>query len=159
MRPELAVLIGLQASGKSTFVAARFAATHVVVSKDLMGSARHKDRRQRREIGAALAAGRNVVVDNTNPGPEQWAPLIALAHDYDARPVAYYFPPEPSASLARNGERPPDRRVPEVGVFATLTAMRVRPSRAHGFEAVYVVGFDGRGGFIVDQPDSGDRSA
>lgn len=50
MEPELAVLVGLQASGKSTFVASRFAATHTVVSKDLMRSARHKERRQRREI-------------------------------------------------------------------------------------------------------------
>lgn len=46
MEPELAVLVGLQASGKSTFVAPRFAATHAIVSKDLMRSARHRERRQ-----------------------------------------------------------------------------------------------------------------
>jgi len=34
---ELVIFIGLQATGKSTFYRARFAATHVLVSKDLMG--------------------------------------------------------------------------------------------------------------------------
>lgn len=36
METEPAALVGLQASGKSTLLASRFAATHVVVSKDLM---------------------------------------------------------------------------------------------------------------------------
>lgn len=60
MELELAALVGLQASGKSTFVASRFASTHLVVSKDLRGSARDKDRRQRREIAAGLSLGRSV---------------------------------------------------------------------------------------------------
>ena len=128
MEPELAVLVGLQASGKSTFVAYRFASTHVVVSKDLMGSARHKDRRQRHDISAALSQRRNVVVDNTNPGPEQWSPLVGLAREHGARAVAYFFPPD-------------------VGVFATLGALR-RPGLPDGFGAVYLVQYDG-GRFTV----------
>lgn len=142
MEPELAVLVGLQASGKSTFVVSRFAATHTVVSKDLMRSARHKERRQRREISDALSQHRSVVVDNTNPGPEQWRPLIALARDFGARPVAYYFPPDAKGSSARNASRPADQRVPQVGVFATLGALR-RPTVADGFEAVDLVEYDG----------------
>ena len=147
--PELAVLVGLQASGKSTFAASRFASTHFVVSKDLMGSAKHKDRRQRREIAAALSVRRNVVVDNTNPGPEQWSPLIALAHEHDARCVAYFFPPDVEGCLARNAARSESRRVPEVGVFATLGALR-RPSLADGFDAVYLVDNDGERFTVVD---------
>ena len=142
MEPELAVLVGLQASGKSTFVASRFSATHVVVSKDLMRSAKHKDRRQRRELSAVLSRGQSVVVDNTNPGPAQWAPLIALAREYGARPVAYFFPPDVRGCVARNGARPQGQRVPEVGMFATLGALR-RPCTADGFAAVYLVEYDG----------------
>jgi predicted kinase len=142
MKPELAVLVGLQASGKSTLVAERFAATRVVAGKDLMRSSKHKDQRQRREISEALGRRQSVVVDNTNPGPEQWAPLIALAQEYGARTVAYYFPPDVSGCVARNASRPEGRRVPQVGVFATLSALR-RPSPAAGFDAVYLVGYDG----------------
>lgn len=141
METELAVLVGLQASGKSTFVASRFAATHVIVSKDLMRSCKHKDKRQRSEISEALGRGQSVVVDNTNPGPEQWAPLIALARKYGARAVAYYFPPDVSGCLARNASRPEGRRVPQVGVLATLSALR-RPSRVAGFNTVYLVRYD-----------------
>jgi predicted kinase len=145
---ELVVLVGLQASGKSTFAASRFAGTHTMVSKDQMRSARHKEARQRREVAAALSAGRDVVVDNTNPGPEQWTPLIELAREHGARPVAYYFPPHPSACLARNAARTGPARVPKVGVLATLKALR-RPSRAAGFDAVYVVELAGAGRFTV----------
>lgn len=152
---ELVVLVGLQASGKSTFTAGRFAATHVVVSKDLMRSARHKEARQRRAVAEALSAGRDVVVDNTNPGREQRAPLIELARLHGARPVAYYFPPHRSACLARNAARTGPARVPEVGVFATLKALR-KPSRAEGFDAVYVVELAGGGRFTVVEDEGGD---
>jgi predicted kinase len=150
---ELAVLIGLQASGKSTFVAAHLAATHVVVSKDLMRSAKHKERRQQLQIAAALAAGRSVAVDNTNPGPAQWAPLIATAREHGARVVAYYFPPDPAGSRARNAERPAATRVPEVGIASVLAQLREPPTRAHGFDAVRTVAFDGSGGFTVTDRD------
>lgn len=152
---ELVVLVGLQASGKSTFTASRFAGTHTVVSKDLMRSARHKEHRQQRAVAEALSAGRNVVVDNTNPGPEQRSALIALAREHGARPVAYYFPPDKAACLARNAARRGHReRVPDVGVYATLRALR-KPTRAEGFDAVYVVEIAGEGRFTVTEDETG----
>ncbi|MBI2933036.1 MAG: hypothetical protein HYY16_15435 [Planctomycetes bacterium] len=54
---ELAILIGLQASGKSTFYRERFASTHVHVSKDLFPNARKPQQRQGKMIAEALAAG------------------------------------------------------------------------------------------------------
>jgi predicted kinase len=47
---ELAILVGLQASGKSSFYRARFAATHELVSKDLLRNNSKPERRQRRAI-------------------------------------------------------------------------------------------------------------
>lgn len=58
---ELAILIGLQASGKTTSYRRHLADTHVHVSKDLFGrSARRGQPRQLRLIAEALAAGRDV---------------------------------------------------------------------------------------------------
>jgi len=102
---DLTILIGLQASGKSTFYRARLAATHVHVSKDLMGHNRHKARRQQELIAAALAAGQSVVVDNTTPTVEERAPLIALGHAYGAPVIGYYFESGVGASLERNKGR------------------------------------------------------
>ncbi|MEU9560076.1 ATP-binding protein [Streptomyces fumanus] len=158
--PELTVLVGLQAAGKSTFAGERFSGRWVRVSKDRFPrSARHKQARQMREVGRALAEGRPVVVDNTNPSPQEWDPLVAAGHAYGARVVAYWFPPDLAGSLRRNAARAGRDRVPEIGVRATLRRLR-RPAPADGFDAVYEVAFDGRGGFTVREvlsvgPDAG----
>ncbi|MGK5554589.1 AAA family ATPase [Actinomadura kijaniata] len=147
--PELAVLIGLQASGKTTFYRRRLAASHVHVSKDAFPrSARRRQARQLRLVDEALAAGRDVAVDNTNPSPEEWEPLIGLGRRHGARVTAYWFPPDVPASLARNAERPPGERVPEVGIHATLRRLR-RPGPGDGFDALWSVAHDGTGGFTV----------
>ncbi|GGL86695.1 hypothetical protein GCM10010129_33100 [Streptomyces fumigatiscleroticus] len=101
-----------------------------------------------RLVRQALADGRSVAVDNTNPSPEEWRPLVAAGHAHGARVVACWFPPDLAGSLRRNAARTGRDRVPDVGVHATLKRLR-RPSPADGFDAVYDVRFDGRGGFDV----------
>src|SRR6185436_480030 len=81
----LVILVGLPASGKSTYFREHFAATHLHVSKDLLA----RGARQEPLIDKALAAGRSVVVDNTNPSPAVRAPLIALGRRHGARIVGY----------------------------------------------------------------------
>jgi predicted kinase len=144
----LAVLVGLQASGKSTFVAGGRFAGWVRVSKDDWPNARRRQRRQLRVIDAALLAGRDVVVDNTNPSPAEWEPLIELARARGARVEAFWFPPDLEVSLARNAGRSGVARVPDVGIFATVSVLQ-EPSTVVGFDAVWRVTTDGRGGFLV----------
>ena len=159
---DLVVLAGLQGSGKSTFHASRFAATHRYVSKDRMRSARDKDARQRREIEAAAAAGESVVVDNTNVRREDRAALVALARTLGMRPVLYWFPPDVPASLARNARREGKARVPPVAIFATRARLEV-PDATEGFDAVFAVVPDEAGGFSTvpiafDAPRPPDRT-
>ncbi|CAL9357224.1 hypothetical protein SUDANB58_00582 [Streptomyces sp. enrichment culture] len=147
--PEVAVLVGLQASGKSTFCEQVLAGRCALVGKDRFPrGARHKQARQMRLVEEALAAGRSVAVDNTNPSPEEWGPLVAAGRLYGAVVVAYWFPPDLAGSLRRNAARAGRDRVPEVGVRATLGRLR-RPTREDGFDAVLEVRFDGHGGFDV----------
>ncbi|MET8771766.1 AAA family ATPase [Streptomyces sp. NPDC004658] len=69
---DVAVLVGLQASGKSTFYAQCLAGRYALVSKDLFPrGARNKQGRQMRLVAEHLAAGRPVAVDNTNPSPQE----------------------------------------------------------------------------------------
>jgi predicted kinase len=147
--PEVAILSGLQASGKSTFYRRDLAGTHVHVSKDNWPNARHREQRQRREIAEALATGRDVAVDNTNPSPREREPLVDLAHQAGAKAVGYWFPPDPDVSLARNAERVGRARVPNVGVFSTLERLK-RPSYKEGFDEIYKVRTDDQGGFTVE---------
>ncbi|MEV1289484.1 ATP-binding protein [Micromonospora sp. NPDC049679] len=146
---ELAVLIGLQASGKTTFCQGVLAVDHVVVSKDAFPNARDRQRRQMQLVKAALEAGACVVVDNTNPSPQEWQPLIEMARASDAATVGYCFPPDLRAALGRNAAREGRARVPDVGLFATVKRLQ-RPQPADGFDRLYEVRFDGKGGFHVE---------
>ncbi|WP_241838172.1 ATP-binding protein [Streptomyces sp. CB03234] len=151
----MAVLIGLQASGKSTFYEQCLSDRCTLVSKDLFPrGARNKQQRQMRLVDEALSAGRSVAVDNTNPSPEEWGPLITLGHARDAAVTAFWFPPDVVGSLQRNAAREGRDRVPDVGVFATLERLR-GPALSDGFDTVLEVRFDGRGGFEVrSAPDT-----
>ncbi|MEU9350401.1 AAA family ATPase [Streptomyces griseoloalbus] len=147
--PDVAVLVGLQASGKSAFRERCLSGRHEPVGKDLMPrAARRKQDRQMRLVHEALSSGRPVAVDNTNPSPEEWRPLLAAGHTHGATVTAYWFPPDLPGSLARNALRQGRHRVPDVAIHATVKRLR-RPSRADGFDAVREVRFDGRGGFLV----------
>ena len=154
---ELVIFVGLQASGKSTFYRARFAATHDLVSKDLLRRSKHrnKERKQEELIVAALAAGRSVVVDNTNPTAEERAPLIALGRAYGATVAGYYVESRVGASLERNRGREGRARVPDVAIFATAKRLRP-PSYTEGFDRLYRVRVAGDGLFeVADWADEG----
>jgi predicted kinase len=138
MQPELIIFVGLPAAGKSTYFRQHLAATHVHISKDLMPNARRRDARQELEIEAALAAGKSVVVDNTNPSPDVRAPLIALGRRHGARIIAYYFDAEVKTVLMRNRGRQGKERVPDVAIFATRKKLAA-PVMEEGFDEVVVV--------------------
>ena len=147
---DLVILIGLQASGKTTFYRTHFAATHEHVSKDRIRHNKKPSRRQAQLIDDALRAGRSVVVDNTNPTVADHAPLIALGHAHGARISGYYFEPSVSGSLERNREREGKARVPDVAIFTTSKKL-APPSYAEGFDMLYVVRIAGHGAFEVHE--------
>lgn len=140
---DLVILCGLQASGKSTFRRQWFP-DHVVVSKDLMRNNRRPERRQRRLVAEALSAGQSVVVDNTNPGPEERAPLAEIGRRLGARVVGYYFDSDFEVSLERNATRSGRELVPRVGLVDVARRLRV-PRKEEGFDELWMVrAADGR---------------
>ncbi len=135
---ELVIFVGLQASGKSTYYREHFAATHVHVSKDLMKNARDRDAKQQLLIEKALADGKPVVVDNTNPSPAVREPLIAVARRCGVRVVGYYFDVPVKVALERNRKREGKERVPDVAIFVTAKKL-VPPKFEEGFDEIHVV--------------------
>jgi predicted kinase len=135
---ELIIFVGLQAAGKSTYYHAHLAATHVHVSKDLMKNARNRDATQQRMIDEALAAGRSVVVDNTNPTPDVRALLIAQGRRHGARVVACFFESTVKDAVSRNRKREGNARVPDVAIFATAKKLEP-PTLEEGFDEVRVI--------------------
>ena len=135
---ECVILIGLPAAGKSTFFRERFAATHDHISKDVLRNNKRPQRRQEQLIAESLAAGRSVVVDNTNPSATVRAPLIEIARKYGAEVVGYFFVSEAGDALRRNRAREGRDRVPDVAIFAVRKHLEL-PTASEGFDRLYSV--------------------
>lgn len=147
MSAELVVFAGLQASGKTTFYRARFADTHVHISKDAWPNARKKDERQRRLIDEHLRAGRSVVVDNTNPTVADREPLIAAGRAHGVRVSCYSFVVAVDEALRRNAGREGRARIVDVGIYSVAKRL-VSPTAGEGFDTVFEVRIVG-GEFVV----------
>jgi predicted kinase len=132
------MLIGLQASGKSTFYRVRFQDTHTHVSNDNFQNNRNKERRTEALISRSLAEGRSVVVDNTHPSRASRRPVIESARAHGARVIGYYFESRVDACLSRNEARDAASRVPPVAIYSTVNALE-HPSLDEGFDELWFV--------------------
>lgn len=141
---ELILFIGLQGSGKSTFFARSFADTHVRINLDMLGT-RH---RERLLFDACVEGKTPMVIDNTNPTPEERARYIAPARAAGFSVVGYYFQSRVDDCQARNAGR--SREVPLVGLLGTYKRL-VLPTRAEGFDALRYVRIDEAGAFAVQE--------
>ena len=139
--PEVAILVGLPGSGKTSFVRARLPG-HAHVSKDLMRSTRDRNTRQLALLAQALAAGRSVVVDNTNLRVADRAPLITAARAAGAKVVGYFFDATAKECLARNRTREGKARVPDVAIHIARARLEP-PARMEGFDALFIVHAEG----------------
>jgi predicted kinase len=131
---EMILLIGIQASGKSTFYKERFFDTHVRISMDLL-------RTRYREsvfLQACLSTQQRFVVDNTNPTRADRARYIEEAKKEKFRIVGYFFEPDPKVCWQRNEGRSGKQKIPPAGLFGTLKRLE-RPVVNEGFDELYVV--------------------
>ena len=137
---EMIILMGLQASGKSTFYYTHFAATHEHISKDLLlkSNNKNKDQKQAELIEGAFQEQRSVVIDNTNATKQDRLLLIELGRRYDATIIGYYFQPDVSSSRIRNKQRTGKAQVPEKAIFITAHKFSP-PSYDDGFDRLYCI--------------------
>lgn len=137
---ELIILIGLQASGKSTFYRTRFAETYEHISKDLLKSSKNmnKNQKQAERIERAFLEQRSVIIDNTNVTVHYRQLLIDIGRRYDATIIGYYFQPDVLSSRTRNMQRTGKAQVPDKAIFITAHKFEP-PSYAEGFDALYYV--------------------
>jgi predicted kinase len=145
---ELIIFVGLQGAGKSTLYQERFAATHMLVSKDQLHNTRNKQRQQMQLLMEYLEAGRSVVIDNTNPTEADRAPLIAEGKRIGAQVIGYHFAIPLGICLARNRQREGSARVPDIALYATAKRL-VPPQETEGFDAIYSVTLDTTGQRII----------
>ena len=170
MKPlELVILVGIQASGKTTFYRRHLADRFAHISLDHWrgkGNARAKEQRAiRAGLEAAAEAGEEtdgVVVDNTNITAEtrrryfQYAEEAASRSGREVRPVAYFFDADLAGCLRRNQQRPKDAPVgegyyvPPVAIHSFHRRLQV-PDYEEGFDRILHVRITETGEFAIEE--------
>lgn len=143
---EAVILMGIQASGKSSFYKERFFDTHVRINLDMLKT-KH---RQSMLLDACLEGKQPFVVDNTNITAEIRAYFIAAAKAAGFRVVGYHLRSDVSSGLSRNSKREGRARVPDKGLLGTYKQLQL-PNRGEGFDALYYVRINDAGGFDVEE--------
>src|SRR5688500_9469794 len=141
------LLIGLQASGKSTFYERNFARNHLRISRDLLNT----KTREQHLIQVCLASKRDFVIDNTNATIAQRAPYIELAKAAGFRVIGYFFVPDVKACLDRNSRRTGKAKIPVPGIYRTNKII-LPPTHAEGVDNLYEVTLLGEDFHVLELP-------
>jgi predicted kinase len=143
---EAIILIGIQATGKSTFYQQRFTNTHVRINLDMLKTRNREDIL----LEACIRAKQSFVVDNTNVLAREREKYIRMAKPAGFEITGYYFQSHLVDALQRNQLRQGKMMIPEKGVMAKSHAMQ-RPSYAEGFDRLYYVSMGEDGEFVVEE--------
>jgi predicted kinase len=141
---EAVILIGIPASGKTTFYQGRLSATHIQINLDTLKTRA----RESLILQKCIAAGQAFAVDNTNITREQRARFILPARMAGYRVTGYFFEPAIKDILERNRQRKGKASIPAAGIFGTLKRMQL-PELQEGFDELYHVSVSANGEFIV----------
>ncbi len=132
--PQLVILMGPQASGKSAFYLANFFSTHIRINLDMLRT-RH---RENLIFHACLTGKQSVVIDNTNPTRLERARYIEPAKSHGFFITGYYFRTSLEECLQRNRTRASGLVIPEHAIRSVWRKME-KPELTDGFDDLYEV--------------------
>jgi len=141
---EIILLIGIQASGKSTFYKEKFFNSHIRVSNDLLKT----KNRERKLLEYCINTQISFVVDNTNTTKEIRKNYINIAKEFSLPVIGYYFKPDLVQSLDRNGKRPKKEIIPKAGILGTYKKLEI-PNINEGFTNLFYV--ENKNNFIIKE--------
>jgi predicted kinase len=138
MAKTLAIIMGIQGSGKSTFFKKYLEKDFVRVNLDALGTRCQECLL----VEECIAKGVNYAVDNTNPAKADRQRYIPEAKAAGYRIVGYFIGAKVEDCLARNALREGKARVPDKAIFSTCKKME-QPSLDEGFDELFFVRNDG----------------
>lgn len=141
------IFCGLQGSGKSTFYFHRFADTHVRLNLDMLRTRNREDIL----LHACFAAQQPVVIDNTNPLPQQRRRYATLARAAGFAVEGYFFETSIDECLSRNAGRLESVRVPDLAIRGTAKKF-IQPMKDEGYDRLYRVRIEGTDYLVEELP-------
>ena len=135
---ESIILIGIQASGKSTFYKEKFFNTHIRISNDLLKT----KNREKLLLQYCKEAQISFVIDNTNITKDVRRGYIQFSKSLDIPVIGYYFRTDVQRSLEWNNTRTGKERISKAGILGTYKKLEI-PSLEEGFNQLYYVDVKG----------------
>lgn len=143
---EVVILIGLQATGKSTFYKEKFFTTHMRINLDMLKTRNSEDIL----IDACIRAKQSFVVDNTNPSAMVRKKYIDIAKAAGAKVIGYYFQSSIDEVIPRNEKRTGKEHVPLAAIKGTYAKLQL-PDKEEGFDELYYVRINIEGQFEIEE--------
>ena len=138
MDKTLAIIMGIQGSGKSTFYRKHLSKDFVHVNLDTLKT-RHQEKLL---IEKCIQQGKSFAVDNTNPTKADRQRYIPAAKEAGYRVIGYFMESKLQACIERNNNRAGSARIPPMAIAATSNKLQI-PSYDEGFDELYFVKNDG----------------
>jgi len=146
MTATATILIGLQASGKSTFSSRHLSEENVIISLDILKSRS----REKFKIDECITKQQSFIIDNINITKEDRGRYIAAAKTNNYQIHGYFFVSTVKDAVIRNRLRDGTKKVPDVAIFSAAKRLEM-PVIDEGFDQLFSVRIDGVGGFRVEK--------
>ncbi len=143
---ETVILIGIQATGKSTFYKQNFFKSHMHINLDMLRTRYREDI----FIDACIRAKQPFVIDNTNVSFEERKKYIDISKAAGFNIIGYYFQSNIKEAIMRNENRVGKEVVPSKGIACTYNKL-VIPTYSEGFDKLYYVKIDIDNNFITEE--------
>jgi len=129
----MAIMTGIQGSGKSTFCE-NYLSAYDRINLDTL----HTRNKENIAIDEALCSKRDMVIDNTNPTAQERKKYILKAKENGYKVVGYFMQSRLQECIARNELREGKEKVPAKAIAATSKKLEI-PSYEEGFDELYFV--------------------
>jgi predicted kinase len=143
---DLVLLIGIPATGKTTFCASELGHSHLRISRDVLGTVH----REHELFATALRTTTRIVIDDTNVTRADRARFIRPAREAGYTVRGFFFESRRRDALVRNSVRDERDRVPDVAIGDKSNRLEL-PSREEGFDELWFVRIDASGGFVTEE--------
>lgn len=127
------IIMGLQASGKSTFCR-RYLSDFEYISLDVL----HTRNNEKNALISCIENQKSFLIDNTNPSVDDRKKYFDFVQGKGYKIIGYYMKSVLAECLERNEKRTGKQKIPRCAVASTSKKIEL-PSYDEGFDELYYV--------------------